>query len=561
MRPGYLVAIILAVTGAFLSTPAWIQLLRGPTASAPPELIAGVRLFRLLLLVTALFVAVAIRLGWTRKARSVGVRRRDVHHAMAIGVLICLATALRLYRLGEGLWLDEVLTLANYARLPLGVIATTYNDQNQHLLYSLLAHLSLAAFGDNAWAFRLPAALFGVGSIYATYLFGRQIASTTEALLAAALLTFSFQHLWFSQNARGYTALLFFTLLSSVLLVRGIRDREPRTWMLYAISVSFGMYSHLTMIYVVFGQFLMFVWEWLRPTGRDRGTLWPPLVAGFVLSALLTLLAYALVLPRILGPGLSEKTEAAVWLNPLWTLTETLARLQIGVIFGAVVLVGGAVLIVGFASYARERPPLLALFLGPVVTGAAVTIALQHALWPRFFFFAAGFAMLVIVRGITAGCQTLTRWLSLDDSTGRRIATGLTAVAIVISAIALPRAYGPKQDYLAARDFVTNAAGPSDAIATSGLAGNVYRHYAPQWRVVENPEDLRALDRGGAVWVVVTMPVHLEARYPELAKELRDYFEPVKQFPGTLGDGTVFVLRSKATWPAEARVDIEARRE
>ena len=41
------------------------------------------------------------------------------------------------------------------------------------------------------------------------YLFGTEAANRKEGLLGAALLTFSYQHVWFSQNARGYTALLF----------------------------------------------------------------------------------------------------------------------------------------------------------------------------------------------------------------------------------------------------------------------------------------------------------------------------------------------------------------
>ena len=109
---------------------------------------------------------------------------------LTLGALLAVAAALRLYRLGEGLWLDEVLTLVTYARQPFAEIVTRYDDQNQHMLYSLLAHASFVTFGESAWALRLPAAIFGVASIYAAYLFCREVVSTTESLLVSALLTF-----------------------------------------------------------------------------------------------------------------------------------------------------------------------------------------------------------------------------------------------------------------------------------------------------------------------------------------------------------------------------------
>jgi 4-amino-4-deoxy-L-arabinose transferase-like glycosyltransferase len=463
----------------------------------------------------------------------------------ALVALVAAAAALRLYRLGEGLWFDEIVTLVSYARQPFAAIVTTYDSQNQHLLYSLSAHLSFLAFGESAWALRFPATLFGVGGILALYAFARQVTSSAEALAAAALLTFSFHHIWFSQNARGYTALLFFTLLSSYFLVRGLADGRPRTWIMYAGCVAIGMYSHLTMLFVSIGQFAMFCWERLRDKNRTTRDVWLPLTAGFGLSAMLTLVLYAPVLGQLLGPGLAEETEAAIWLNPLWTLAEMVARLRIGLVFGAAGVFGGIVLVVGFWSYWRERPALHALFIGPCVAGAVVTIAMQHALWPRFFFFAAGFALLVVVRGIFVVTAGVAGWVSSNRLVGRRLAAAVATAAVAVSALGVPRVYGPKQDYESARAFVASAAAPGDVVATSGLASLVYqRYYGTEWRAVDTAAELRHAGPG-TLWILYTMPTHLEGRYPDIARALRDDFEPVREFPGTLGDGTVFVRRSR----------------
>src|SRR5262249_32005312 len=146
-------------------------------------------------------------------------------------------------------------------RLPIGQIITSYDAQNQHFLYSVLAHVSFLIFGENGWSLRLPAVLFGTGSIWALYLLGREVANTREALLSAALLTFSYHHIWFSQNARGYTGLLFWTTLASWLLLRAMREARPELWLLYAVAAALGVYMHMTMLFVITGHFIIYLIE------------------------------------------------------------------------------------------------------------------------------------------------------------------------------------------------------------------------------------------------------------------------------------------------------------
>ena len=80
-------------------------------------------------------------------------------------------------------------------------LLTTYYGDIQHPLYSVLGHASIAVLGETAAPLRLPAIAFGVASIPLLFLVGRVVATTREALLSAALLTFSYHHVWFSQNA------------------------------------------------------------------------------------------------------------------------------------------------------------------------------------------------------------------------------------------------------------------------------------------------------------------------------------------------------------------------
>ena len=98
------------------------------------------------------------------------------------------------------------------------------------MLYSVMAHGSIRLLGEQPWTLRLPAVFFGVVSIPALYFFGRMLTTNREALFACALMAVNYQHVWFSQNARGYTGMLLWTLLSSIFFLRCAHGGNRRDW-------------------------------------------------------------------------------------------------------------------------------------------------------------------------------------------------------------------------------------------------------------------------------------------------------------------------------------------
>ena len=52
----------------------------------------------------------------------------------ALAALTLVASALRLWRLDSGLWLDEVFTILDFGRAPLAEVVTMFPSQNQHML-------------------------------------------------------------------------------------------------------------------------------------------------------------------------------------------------------------------------------------------------------------------------------------------------------------------------------------------------------------------------------------------------------------------------------------------
>ena len=130
-------------------------------------------------------------------------------------------------------------------------IGLVSKEVEKRSIYSLLAKLCLLWLGDTPFALRFPAVAFGLLGIGAVYALGRKVASAREGLLAAALLAVSYHHVWFSQNARGYTALAFFALSATLLLLRVLEDGHRRDALGYAVVAALGTYTHLTMACVV----------------------------------------------------------------------------------------------------------------------------------------------------------------------------------------------------------------------------------------------------------------------------------------------------------------------
>jgi hypothetical protein len=439
-----------------------------------------------------------------------------------VAALTGIALVLRLYRLDEGLWLDEVTTWVRYMRLTLAEIPTVYGTENQHFLFSLLARLSMNIFGDSAWAFRLPAALFGAASIWAMYLFGAEAANRKEALLGAALLTFSYQHVWFSQNARGYSGLLFWTLLASWLLLRGLREQRTRIWCAYAAAAALGVYTHATMAFVLIGHAAIAAWQ---TRGRQA---WRRTALGFGLGFALTLLLHAPAMASILSGVRHTVSVVQEWKSPLWTVLELARGLRAGYAGAAAAALAAALFLAGVWSYWRTRPAVVALLVLPPLIGSSILLAMGHHIWPRFFYFTMGFGALIVIRGAL-----------LIPRAGMALAIGIVAV----SAASVPFAYGPKQDFGGARQFVLSQLKPGDQVATSDLSTWVYdSFYHAGWtdtRTAAELDSLRA--KGGRTWFLYTLEPVFRSISPDVHAAVARDFHVVKVFPGTLKNGEVTV--------------------
>jgi 4-amino-4-deoxy-L-arabinose transferase-like glycosyltransferase len=465
-----------------------------------------------------------------------------------IALLTALAAALRVPGLNRGLWFDEIVTLVTSVRQPLAELVSDFASNNVHPLYSVLAHAAIVTFGDDVWSLRLPALMFGVATVPLLYVLGREVATRDEAMAAAALQTVSYHHIWFSQNARGYTALAFFTMASTLLLLRALREGRTRDILSFAAVTALGAYTHLTMVLTAVAQAAVCAWAWSSPASAGLASRPRARIAfGFVLSAVLTVALYAPMLPAIYAFFTGPPQQTAEVATASWAVWETLRGLRIGM--GAVgVALGGLLLAWGMASYWRDSRIVVGLFVLPGGLTMSAMAALGAPLRPRFVFFLIGFALLFVVRGVARLAASTVPHSEHARARPLRTLPGMIVTGLMLagSMALLPANYRlPKQDYDGALRFIEHSRPADTAVVTAGLAMYPFRHfYGRDWPAVETVAQLRDVQqRAAAIWVVYAFPEYME---PALGEAIQRECPPLQVFPGTLGGGQIIVCAARA---------------
>jgi hypothetical protein len=200
----------------------------------------------------------------------------------------------------------------------------------------------------------------------------------------------------------------------------------------------------------------------------------------------------------------------------------------------------------GVWSYWKTKPSVVGLLLVPPILGAAVTVAIGHHLWPRFFFFAFGFAALVVIRGTMIFGDALARILRIPEEKSSWLGTLACIGLIAVSLVSVPLAFGPKQDYIGAMKYIDANLKPGDSIATVSLTTFPYNEYLKKdWNSVNSLSELNDLRAAAQrTWLVYTFPPVLESVHPDITNSIRQDFTLQGSFPGSVGEGTIVVVRS-----------------
>ena len=197
-------------------------------------------------------------------------------------------------------------------------------------LYYVLARLGMEISGSSISVTRGVAAiisLFGFPCIY--FLAQELFASTLVSSLAVALLAISPVQLLYAREAREYSLLTVAILCSSWMLLRAMRLNNRQSWMLYALSVALGLYTHplAVLAFIAHGVY----------GGIVTKFAWGKFLKQYLIASIAGIVLFS---PWIwvfifngdgVGGWIEREIELSVWLQRwCFNLSATLFDLQVG---------------------------------------------------------------------------------------------------------------------------------------------------------------------------------------------------------------------------------------
>jgi len=413
-----------------------------------------------------------------------------------LAMVLVVASLYRLYPINRGLGQDELYTAVHFVEV--GSIWKTIfsNDAfNNHIGYSLMARVSEALFGRSEWALRLPALLLGLASLYFFWIFSRSILAYPAAMVATFMFALSPPHIIWSIEARGYSAMIFFTILSTYLYFRLLRHPTRHHAFFFIVVSVCGVYVHLYSAFVTLVQILLFLRISMtqhsakKPdpqiTRMSARMLYVSFLAIITLSFISYIPASWPMLRDLVGRGRGDFDPLFPW-KVIQELTGS-DHMQIVVLF---IMVG----VLGWFSLLKSRPLearyFAWLFVGPLLV---MWLARPFDLYPRFFAYWLPYYFVFFMAGLRA------LWHSAPTANVRLISyLSRTLAAVIITAVLHNwsvnwQNYIPDEGYREASRAIAMDADDSVAFCAIGGARSIWRYYIN--KPITTPSSLAELQK------------------------------------------------------------------
>ena len=217
----------------------------------------------------------------------------------AVAGLTGLGLAVRFASLGvQSYHHDEVITVARVIPGSFTQMLHSVRDSESNPpLYYIVAWGWAKLFGTGEVGIRSLSALLGTATIPLAFLAAREALDSRAGLICAAIVAVDPMLIWYSQEARSYSMLVFFGAASLLFFLRARRSGSGSDLGLWTVSSAGALSSHY---FAVFAIAIEAAWLLVAQRSRWRAVL--PAVAGVALvgAALLPLIA-AQVNPAHIG--------------------------------------------------------------------------------------------------------------------------------------------------------------------------------------------------------------------------------------------------------------------
>ena len=401
-------------------------------------------------------------------------------------VLTLAALFLRLFHLGyNSISGDEGYTVLFLSNGLEGVWNVMYIDgRPTPPLYYTLESITLSFLGQGEFALRLLSAIFGAFSIPLIYLLGKELLDKRAGILAAGILTVLIYHIYYSQEARCYTMLLFLFLIATLTYIRAMKTNQAKYWGIFALFSALVIWTHFIGCVGIGILFLHAILSILliRQYGNIRNLLFSILGILLLVSPLLFVL---------LQVGSDIPSAATGWGIGSFFLPQTLLKMfnpsiNTYTILGGLFVVAALICwFIGMRNlYKTDKNVLLLismLCILPLVFGEMVNI-LGFDVWPNHFIFILPFFLIGIANCIN---------FSPNPST-KKILTVLVLIGVLLYVICGFSGYYStytKDDWKGTADFLSNQTLEGDHI----FGGETYYYNATADKTSQHSLSLETL--------------------------------------------------------------------
>jgi len=459
---------------------------------------------------------------------------------IAIVVLVVIAALVRLVGVGKDLWLDEVWSLRVATDLPSAWSAFTLHHEINHHLNTLWLH----ALGPDASAplYHLLSYVLGVAAVGIAGAIGSR-RGPAVGIAAAAAFALSYEMVLYSTEARGYSGLVFSTLLAFYALEPAIQNASWRWRALYWFACSIGVLSH-----PIFAGFLAAAIVWTawraRTTGAGASAIARQLFLVHAVPVVVLGLLWFIDLRLVVaGGGTPANSLVGVYGGALaWAVAAGRAS---GVELVSCVLV--VAMLASAIHAARTRATELAVFYVSAIVIFPIALVLIRAsdlVYTRHFLVAGVFTLLVF--GLTVG-----RWWTEGR---KRLAVVSGAAFVIVNAFNIATlARDGRGQYRDAIEYMA-ASSPGDSVTIGGdqdfRIGTEMSYYLPR---AETTKRLQYLDQrnwplGGPEWIVMQNESWvMEQPEPELNPASGVRYSLSKTFPTAPLSGLHWYLYHRVT--------------
>ena len=405
--------------------------------------------------------------------------------------ILLIATLIRLLNINQSFWLDELVSVSNYfGKVPFSntFIAQTFNN---HIFYSIWAHISGFLLGHAEWTYRLPSLLFGLGGIWAITKFAIHVGNRRIIFISAMLLAFSPLHIDQSQQARGYTLLVLCVIVSSHLFLRLFKEDNKNIWLQFIIVTILGMWTHLYMSMVLISQLsVVLVGTFVIKQGKfplvDFKTTSRFMLAT-TLIGLVTVLLYVPSLPYMIFSTFRDASPVSN-VNQSFIL-QIIGALGSGEKCNICNFLPLILFLIGFVQLWQKQKILLLYTATTFIVPICLIMILQPVfLYSRFFIFLLPLYIIIIANGIEA----IVNYLPFRQNNLLSVSILFILIGYSIPSI-ITIVNRDRQNYREGAQLI-NQYNPNDTvIIVPGYAEKEILYYTPNFRIVE-PKTINEID-------------------------------------------------------------------